>query len=417
MYKFFFNSIISFFFVNGIIFTMNTENLFDIANAISLRNVASSIINEKKVDFNNTDSITIMISNFMFEKEFESKTPLDKDKLYNLIYKIISKDPKRIIFDLDISPDYNFLKKSNEVLNSKIYNLLIENSNKIDIILPFAFISEAKENKLLKLEWVDKMCKGGVNFGSPLLTSEMGISLEFRDYNNLLSHVAYDNNSTVCRDIVLEKNTINNLQTRYKKNNDNSEHKLINYNRIDSNTFFLNSIDELENKNLKNKTVFIGGGYGFSDKYITPSGEKFGVQIHEAIFYTLKNKIDIANIYITLFIDFLLAISFGLLIEFILKKREEADSLNLIALNNILLFSLLIIFIVISNIVSSKLYHDLYIWLNPIPIIVGMFLDSIIGISKKNISNLNEKNKIYYIIVSIFILFGIISFMKDCINL
>ncbi|MFK7779804.1 MAG: CHASE2 domain-containing protein [Candidatus Gracilibacteria bacterium] len=408
------DSIVSYFFVNGIILILSFIGIFDIANTISLRNIANSITSENVYSTSNK-SLTLMISNTFFEKEFKSKTPLDKDKLYTLLNNIIMQKPKSIIFDLDISPDYDFSNLSKNLLNHKLYNLLKKHAININIILPFAFISDTQENKRIKKEWIKEMCTANIKFALPFLDAEMGVALRYHDYNNNLS-LGQVSNLSICAD-VLSTTNIENLQNKYQKKYNQSEKYPINYKNIQTSTIILNSMNDLKKYDLTDKSIFLGGGYGFSDKYITPYGEKYGVQIHEAIFYTISHKIDRASIYITILIDFLLAISFGILIEQVLEKREKITTLNSLVFNNVLLFFILIVFVLISMETSNYMYHNLYIWLNPIPIIIGMFLDSIIGASKKNITNTKKNAWLYNIMLGIFVLAGIWAMINDLFNL
>lgn len=263
---------------------MSSFNLLDIANTISLRNIASSIENTESKYIDKSKSLTILISNELYEKEFKSTSPLNKEKLYLIIKKIISKEPKKLVIDLDVSPDFDFYKNINSA-NSDLYNLFNISSKDTDIVLPFAFYSKTKENIQLKREWMRSMCKNNINFALPYLSSQMGISLKYYDDNNSIYKDTLKNNS-ICKDIISSKNDIYSLLEKYKTNFLKSKQYPINFKNINSNTIILKSIKDLNNYDFKDKTIFLGGGYGYSDKFITPYGEKFGIQIHEAIFYT-----------------------------------------------------------------------------------------------------------------------------------
>ncbi|WP_129104138.1 CHASE2 domain-containing protein [Arcobacter sp. CECT 8985] len=396
---------------------MEQFNLLDIANTISLRNIASSIENKSQIYIDENKSLSILIDDELYEKEFQSTSPLNKDKLYIILSKIISKKPKNIIIDLDISPDYNF--QNNKNTNNSLYKLLKKHSKNINFTLPFAIYSKTKENKSIKRTWMKNMCKNGISFAIPFIHSQMGISLNFYDYKNSLYNTTLKNNS-VCKNLLNSKNGIYTLLKKYKNDFKNSKEFPINFENSNSSNIILTSINQLNSYSLKDKTIFLGGKYGYSDKYLTPYGEKVGTQIHEAIFYTQTHKINNANTSITVFADLFLAFTFGLLLEKILEFRKKAQSLNIIAVLNILLFIFLILFIFISSYISSHIYHNFYIWLNPIPLIIGMFLDSIIGLSQKENINkdiLNWKNILYYLFVLIFIILGVYSILLTSLNL
>lgn len=122
---------------------------------------------------------------------------------------------------------------------------------------------------------------------------------------------------------------------------------------------------------------------------------------------------------LTLLADFLLAITFGLLLEKLLHSRNNSNNLNTLAFLNLILFTVLIIFVIASAVISTLMYHNFYIWLNPIPLIVGMFLDSIVGLSQKknlNTSIRNIKNSFHYLLVLCFIGMGIWSILSTVLN-
>ncbi len=97
------NSIFSFLFVSGIVFLLDNKlNLLEIIHSATLRNIYNSIDKEtkNKVYNNNSDSLALLITNEFYEKEFNSTSPLNKEKLYNLIKKYYkNKNLKQIIIN------------------------------------------------------------------------------------------------------------------------------------------------------------------------------------------------------------------------------------------------------------------------------------------------------------------------------
>ena len=68
----------------------------------------------------------------------------------------------------------------------------------------------------------------------------------------------------------------------------------------------------------------------------------------------------------------------------------------------------MIVYFILSLNITAYLFHNMYLWLNPIPLLIGMFLDAIIGLGNKEIEN-KKKDKyivVVYIIKIIFVYFG-----------
>ena len=403
----------SFLFVNGIVFIVDSKlGYFDVIHSTILRNIEGAYSSDKEYLYtNNTDSMVVLFSNELFEKEFNSQTPLSKDKLAIFIEKILKQKPKNLIFDLDISPDYNFTQQKNNT-NEDLYNILKKYSNETNIILPFAFIAQTNENKLLKYQWFENMCKNNIQFGFPFIFNEIGSILQYKNYNNHISLVSFNpkQNEGVCYEGINNFDEIQNIVENHFNKFLSAKSIPINYQKIKENTLLLNNFNEIKEFDFKNKTIFIGGGYGFDDKYITPEGEKFGVEILNSIFYTLNHKIDHANLLTTLIIfDLILGLSFGTLIAYYLKKRVNAQLESSITFYNLILIFIMIVYFILSLNITAYLFHNMYLWLNPIPLLIGMFLDAIIGLGNKEIEN-KKKDKyivVVYIIKIIFVYFGI----------
>ena len=411
-------ALFSFLFVSGIVFILDDKlKLLNIINSSTLKNIESSLSIKKGTYLNSGSSVVLVISNTYFEKVFNSQTPLDKKHLMNLIQKISGKNPNSIIFDLDISPDYNFNNEIANIKNNAFYDYLMSISKDIKIVLPFAFISESKENKKLKSEWIRRMCKNNIHFAFPFISSEIGATLQYLNYKNHLS--VFSNNllqnkhdvENICNEVSSETIlSFEDIKSKHSKKYESSELTPINFKNINFNTIELNSISDLDKYDLKDKVIFLGGSYGFGDTFITPYGEKYGVQIHDAIYYTLNHKIDPANIYIAVISDVLIGLLFGYIFSYILVKRANIKNNNGFIKVNIQLIAILVCFIYGSTILSTYLFHYLYVWLNPVPIVVGMFVDMLIGMGNNDSFTNDFKTSWLRIIIRIlFIVLGAYS--------
>lgn len=412
----FFSVVISFLFVNGIVFIVDSKlGYFDVMHSTILRNIEGSYSINNNSYTNDTDSVVILFSNELFEKEFNSQTPLNKDILAVFIEKILKQKPKNLIFDLDISPDYNFIQ---QIDNKKeyLYDILVKYSNETNIILPFAFIAQTTENKNLKYKWFKNMCTNNIQFGFPFIFSENGSVLQYKNYNNHISLVSYNNKSKdyICYENIDNFNNFDSIIKKHFHEFSSIKSIPINYQKINDSTILLNDFNQINDFDFKNKTIFIGGGYGFDDKYITPQGEKFGVEILNSIFYTLNHKINHASLLQTVIIfDIILGLSFGTFITFILKKRGNAKFESSITFYNLLLVIIMIIYFIISLNITAYLFHNMYLWINPIPLLLGMFIDAIIGLGNKEI-DINKNDKYIFAVYGIkliFVIFGVYSLL------
>jgi len=385
----------SFFFVNGIVYILDTKlGYFDIVHSTVLRNIESAYnTNEKKPYSHSSDSIVILISNTLFEKEFNAQTPLDKDLLSVLVESILEQNPKNLILDLDISPDYNFTQQYGSI-NQHLYSTLINYSQQTNIFLPFAFIAHTHENKTLKHQWFQYMCQNNINFGFPFIFNEIGSVLQYKDYSSHIALSAFnaDKANQTCLQTIDSFKEINSIIEKNILQYNMSDSIPINYQMIDESTLLLNNFNELKKYNFADKTIFLGGGYGFNDIYITPNGEKFGVEILNSIYYTLGHKIDHDNVLMTLIIfDLILGLTFGMLIKIVLNARAKSSLQSRITFYNLLALFIMVIYFIISLRITAYLFHNLYLWLNPIPLLIGMFIDAIIGLGEKESSQKNDK--------------------------
>ncbi|MCW8896059.1 CHASE2 domain-containing protein [Sulfurimonas sp.] len=411
--------IYSFLFVNGIIYILDKQlGYFDMLHSAMLRNISSTYDESTPVYSNHSDSVVILISNKTFEKEFNSKTPLNKDKLGILVQNILDKNPKSLIFDLDISPDYNFENKKQ--IQTNLYNILMNNSDNVKIFLPFAFIADTQENKTLKLTWAKQMCENNIKFAFPFITDEIGSVLQYyQDPNHisLFTHSLQEGSSNlgVCNKITgTDIKDLKDINQYYFEEHHTFKQLPVNYQTINKNTIMIDNFKDLDKYNLTNKVVFLGGSYGFGDKYITPYGEKYGVEILNAIYYSLKHKIDEADALTTLIItDVIIGLLFGVIISYLIKQRKKISTQSKLALNNFSLITVAAVFLFISLIVSSYIFHNLYLWLNPVPLIIGMFIDSITGLGEEEVEDKGNYINLVYVIKASLVFIGGYSFIDS----
>ncbi len=142
--------------------------------------------------------------------------------------------------------------------------------------------------------------------------------------------------------------------------------------------------DRIRPNNPTHKSVvFYGAGFGASDVVLTPVGEIYGVEAHAAAY--VSDVIDLPNHVLAFFLDFLIALAMSLFIAFFWRKyfdarlserraRREAAKLWILAL----VLSVLAAGLVLSML-SFTVLTTVGVWLSPLPIIIGMLIDSFVS--------------------------------------
>ncbi|MBE0496630.1 MAG: CHASE2 domain-containing protein [Campylobacterales bacterium] len=427
--------ILSFLFVNGIVFCLQEIKLLKIVDYSVLKIMSSLNIDSKPSSYKfHSDSVVLMVGDYYYEKYFNATSPLDTKELALIIKNIASKGPSAIVLDFDISPDVDFKNLDTTFLPREIDTLLSAvQQNNTKVFLPFSFKAETKENKKLKQEWFNYMCSQGIILGTPAIQENFGAALTYLSFPNHISILASSGeNSSICSHILSEE-SIDAINTHMKKELKKISHEFsINFTGIQKRTLELLTKEQLRDVDLKDKVVFLGGSYGYSDKYLTPSSEVNGVEILEAIYYTQSHKIEKADIVFSSVVDVVNGFLFGILLSFLLRNRLRffrGEHYELYTIINILVFILLGAWMVFSLKLSAYMFVHFYIWLNPIPIIFGMFLDAIFAsaslvgthsnkeseakkgnnTSAKMASNVNNKSKLYFSIRLLFTIIGMHS--------
>lgn len=412
---------ISLFFINGIVYILdNKMGLFNAVHSIVLRNISSALESNNSQYLGNSDSSVVLVSNKMFERYSNYTAPFDKKVMTQIVTKISENKPKALVIDFDISPYYNFSNPRNDYLTNPLYVKLKEIAKDIPVVVPFLFMGETDENSMLKLFWFRDMCNANVHFATPLVSSEIGIVLQYHNYNNQLNLLADEllknkTSKSLCEKIEnLKDFNLKKLKEDIKKEYHQGEKLPINYQAINTSTISIDKVEDLEKYNLKDKTVYLGSGYGFTDLFVTPYGEKYGVEIHNAIYYSLNNKIAPANIVISIISDIAIGVLFGMLLSWTIAKRAMIKTTNMLIVNNLAIVFIVTFFIMLSMYLSAVLFHSIFIWLNPIPIIIGMFIDMMIGIDNKKFKDSLKTNwlklagKIFFVLLGVLSVIGLI---------
>jgi hypothetical protein len=133
------------------------------------------------------------------------------------------------------------------------------------------------------------------------------------------------------------------------------------------------------------QAVFFGAAYGEGDTFVTPLGELYGVEIHAASFLSFLDPLSADNHVAELLADIVFGFVFGFVIAFFweqyfkLRLSEDSDR-RLIA--PVVLGGLGVAVAVVAfmlTIVSWLLLARFGIWSSPIPMAIGMLIESFVS--------------------------------------
>ena len=133
------------------------------------------------------------------------------------------------------------------------------------------------------------------------------------------------------------------------------------------------------------KAVFFGAAFGEGDTFVTPLGELYGVEIHAAAFLSLLDPLSTNNHLWELVADIVFGFLFGFLIAFFWEKyfkrrlSQDSDERLLAPFWLLGLGVAVIIMAIVLTFVSLLLLASFGVWLSPIPMAVGMLVESFVS--------------------------------------
>ncbi|WP_397452315.1 CHASE2 domain-containing protein [Pseudomonas sp. NA-150] len=128
--------------------------------------------------------------------------------------------------------------------------------------------------------------------------------------------------------------------------------------------------------------VFFGGSYDDSDTYLTPVGQMYGVEVHAAAYMSLLQPTDEAREVLAFVLDIVLGLLLGRFIArcwqiyFALRFSDRARNRQMAPYAIFGLTLGLLVVVAFLTVVSFYLLRNYSIWLSPIPIAVGMLIES-----------------------------------------
>lgn len=348
------------------------------------------------------DTVAVLVDNEAFESVFNQKSPLNKSILADLVGKLGQRSPRLIAIDVDLSPAKDLPDEL--IAQNKIDNLLIELSkNEVDIVLVNPLPIEDEKLKIIKYQWMKKLCQAGIYFGYPNINLSQGVALRYTpDYLSLgvlSSKVLKQTNALLLEDspCALVAQGLQKAAFLDATFNEITSKQSFDFSKmlpvfpdvikdISQNSYRWDGYADKDISLIpKDKVIFLGGGFDPRDNFLTIQGIQPGVIFHASVQATDALGVKKLSPILAFVFNFILGVLAGYLFNWawskqnqsMLSRANEEGSIWIkyirargwLLVNVLLLFSwVLILFSLTATLLKIQL------WANPIAMIIGVFI-------------------------------------------
>jgi hypothetical protein len=363
------------------------------------------------------DTVLVRIDGPTHASVYRDRSPLDRCQLEQHLGLIYDADPRLLVVDLDLSPAL-WLHGAAETererrCESALYQLIDRHGAKTILMEPIPF-GEARAGLpegFLKdrCEWKKNRRAARVLFGNPEIIIESGLVVRSIAEPDSLARLAVcragappgsdkcsDRNETECECLC-----------EIPHHGTGAHSKMLDFRLVPKEIVLgdlIGTAPEYElSAVLNDKVVFLGATYGFQDRFLTLQDEKYGVELHALAFLSEGRGInDLHDRWGQLFkllLDVLVAFVFGAMISRIWRsylqahasessRKRESAFLYVLLLLGSLVFVLLV---VLWSALQLLMYWG--IWLSPVPIALGMLIESFAaGSTAEAVHMLEQRN-------------------------
>lgn len=333
-----------------------------------------------------TGPVVLAISDVLYESEFNQTSPLERARLATILRQLLESRPRVLAVDLDLSP-----APVPDAGQAALDDLLLTARNKFPdtrliVITPFPSVSPQVRQQ--KAAWMRRMCdEAALIFALPTLLLQQGTVLKYEKAPALepLGILAAGQGRGVCKALGSSGDIDLPDEAQTATAHASASLRPINYRYFDGaapvvldKALLPGSVGDL----IAQKTVFLGGAYGQSDLHATPHGDVPGVLIHAAIAYSEQHPVGVLPHVVGFGVDIFLGVCCGLLFSlswgcYFRAKASATTSEHAVfwlGLNLMLMLAGLLA----VTLAASWLIHRGW-WLNPAPMILGMFLDTLLA--------------------------------------
>ncbi|MCY1402004.1 CHASE2 domain protein [compost metagenome] len=327
------------------------------------------------------------INQSAYERHYHERSPLDRCELLRDLGAFYEspRPPKIIVIDLDLSPAS--MQAENDC-EEQLYQLITDNQRSTRTVLmePFAVtdMDAGREARRNAWRWRQRMQeRANVVFGDGRLPVSYGVVTKAPCVPHGLAVAAMRDISVTTTGRCMEKpegmfliapqHYLSSLHT-------------VNVEEIRqlNERFKLTKDDKVTIRHLayETKVVFFGGTYGLDDVFLTPIGHLYGVEVHAAAFMSLLEPASDFSHLLAFLLEVAIGLLFGVVISWCWRRyyhlrfsNQERYQLSAPWAVLGLGFALCVLLVVVT-LFSYLQLRDHNLWLSPIPIALGMLIES-----------------------------------------
>ena len=348
-------------------------------------------------------AVVVEIDQGSFEKRYQERSPLSRCRLHEDLKLIYNAKPDLVAIDIDISPSVWGDKLLDEAKCQEDLNAMIEtektNSNTTTVIMePFPVSDHAPELKAAKKEWVKRMELAKVRFGDAKVPVNYGLVIKQYAGIKWFATQARAVTFPPSGQSQAPKHFLHIDPRRYaelyvQKLGDLREPK----NLAEDLSTLLTNTKQAGISEHPYRVVFFGGAYGKDDIFETPLGQLYGVEIQAATYLSEGLK---EHLQFDLLGDIVIAIVFGIVIAVCWERyfawrisNDAGDRQRAPIWILCLIVSVFVLTLVITD-GSLFILMKWGVWLSPVPIAIGMLIDSFVsGTVEQAVSTMQSQKR------------------------
>lgn len=323
----------------------------------------------------------VVIDQSSYETWYHERSPLSRCQLRDdlkFLYELPI-PPRLMVIDLDLSPSAQPEEArssgDNADCQEKLNQLLIAGSRKTRTVLMNPLPVNDPDAKERTRIWMESMKAANISFGDPYLPIRYGLVTKIECMPEKLAAVALREFSTNSASLCQSKDFLINPKQYLKGLRSVSALNLPLQDTLFAEWPGIPPPWQLQ-------VVFFGGTYGDDDTYLTPLGIMYGVEVHAAAYMSLVEPASEFDHLLGFGLEIGIAVIFGGIISscwrgyFAMRFSPAPWKRELSAVFVLLLGVLLIILVAGTTVGSLLLLSMSDYWLSPIPIALGMLIES-----------------------------------------
>lgn len=318
------------------------------------------------------------ITDERFQNQYMESTPIDRCQFLSDINIVVERlRPKVLFVDYDLSPTNSVLSEKSAIADpvllkertcqSKLDQGLdkLAKQTKLLLINPFRSLKNSRLQ-----DWVLSRALNNITFVKPDVIVSNGMVLTFPKGEH-----------SVARSICMHSNCMR--QAEFEMKNPNyTDSEILNFSAMSSHVIPI-SIERLSSgiDVPVGGVVMLGGRYGKDDRFLTPVGEVYGIDLHSAAYASLNNPVSELSKFVALAVDIVLGMLIGYAAQWLWghAKNWKLSSSSMFPLLVLMLLALfLFTSVLISLYGATVVLGNLNVWLNPVPIVVGMVIHAFV---------------------------------------